>query len=256
MDARDRSRVFGEVADVYERVRRPYPEELFDELLDYAGRPPRALDVGAGTGRATGPLVARGLRVTAIEPDAAMAAVLARRVPDARVERCAFEDYRPSSPFGLVCSAEAWHWTAPATRWELARAALAGGGTFALLWNNERLAEPAMQEAFVRVFAEVAPTVTIKDLSVTPERAWSRWPGDELAAADGFTDLTSRHYLTRTRVSIEDFQGLTRTRSQFRMLPAGTRERVMERLARLFGDEAPMAVDTTLLLARLTPGGA
>jgi hypothetical protein len=51
-------------------------------------------------------------------------------------------------------------------------------------------------------------------------------------------------------VSRADFVGLAQTRSQFRMLPADTRQRVVARLTDLFGDEVPMATDTTLLLAR------
>jgi SAM-dependent methyltransferase len=247
MDERDPGRVFGEIAELYDRVRPPYPPAVFDELLAYAGHPSSALEVGAGTGRATAALASRGVQVTAIEPDAAMAAILARR-GGARVVPSTFEDYRSDHPFGLVFSAEAWHWTAPDTRWAHARAVLAPGGTFALIWNNERLADPLQQKAFVEVFASLAPTVTIKDLSATPERVWSQWPGDELAATRLFTGLESRHYLTH---HVGDLAGLTQTRSQFRMLPSSTQAAVFSRLSELFGNEVPMAIDTTMLLARL-----
>jgi trans-aconitate methyltransferase len=250
MENRDPSRVFGEIADLYDRVRQPYPSAVFGDVLDYSRGAREALEIGAGTGRATAAFAGRGVLVTAIEPDADMAAILDRRLDRARIERCRFEEFRPPQKFPLVFSAEAWHWTVPETRWQLTRAALADGGTFALFWNNERVADPRLQKAFVNVFAELAPTVTIKDLSVTPERAWSQWPGDELAAADGFADLTSRHYVTHQMVSRADFVGLAQTRSQFRMLPADTQQRVVARLTDLFGDEVPMAIDTTLLLAR------
>jgi SAM-dependent methyltransferase len=249
MEKRDPAQVFGEIADLYDRVRKPYPAELFDDVLDYGGDVRRALEIGAGTGRATVEFAARGVEVTAIEPDADMAAILARHAPDVRIFHGTFEEFRPSDRFELVYSAEAWHWTAPETRWPMAASALADGGTFALLWNNERLADPELQKAFVNVFAEVAPTVVIRDLSVTPERAWSQWPGDELAAATQFGDLASRHYLHHLTAPAADFIGLTQTRSQFRMLPAGVQQSVLDRLAALFDDEVRMAVDTTLLLA-------
>jgi len=249
VDPRNRAQVFGEIAGLYDRVRKPYPGELFDDVLGYGRDVRRALEVGAGTGRATAGFAARGIDVTAIEPDIDMAAILARRAPGARIEHCTFEEFRLGERFELVFSAEAWHWTAPETRWELAARALTGGGTFALFWNNERLADPELQRTFVGVFAELAPTVTIKDLSVTPDRAWSQWPGDELAAAAQFGELTSRHYRHHATVPAADFIGLTRTRSQFRMLPADTRRRVLDRLAERFGDQVDMAIDTTLLLA-------
>jgi trans-aconitate methyltransferase len=249
MEKRDPAQVFGEIADLYDRVRRPYPAELFDDVLDYGDGGRRALEIGAGTGRATVEFAARGVEVTAIEPDANMAAILARHAPDVRIFRGTFEEFRPDEPFALVYSAEAWHWTAPETRWPMAASALTDGATFALLWNNERLADPELQKAFVNVFAEVAPTVVIKDLSVTPERVWSQWPGDELAAATQFGELASRHYLHHVTAPAADFIGLTQTRSQFRMLPADVRQRVLDRLAALFGDQVRMAIDTTLLLA-------
>jgi SAM-dependent methyltransferase len=258
MQRRVQAQVFGEIADLYDRVRKPYPAELFDDVLDYSGDVARALEIGAGTGRATAEFAARGVEVTAVEPDGNMAAILARRAPGVRIFPGTFEEFRPSARFDLVFSAEAWHWTEPSTRWARTASALADGGTFALLWNNERLADPALQKAFVDVFASLAPSVTIRDLSVTPERVWSQWPGDEVAAADGFGDLTSRHYLRLVDAPASDFIGLTETRSQFRMLPVEVRKRILDRLAELFGDRVQMAVDTTLLLAtrRSTAPGA
>jgi trans-aconitate methyltransferase len=249
MAKRVQAQVFGEVAEVYDRVRKPYPPELFDDVLDYSGEVRQALEIGAGTGRATAAFAARGVEVTAIEPDAEMAALLARNAPGARIERRTFEEFRPEQRFGLVFSAEAWHWTAPETRWPLTVEALADGGTLALFWNNERIADAQQQKAFVNVFAELAPTVTIRTLSVPPELVWSQWPGDELAGAKQFGDLASRHYLNHLAVPAADFIGLTQTRSQFRMLPPDVQQRLVERLRELFDDEVLMAVDTTLLLA-------
>src|SRR5262245_47475331 len=93
----DPARVFGEVADVYDRVRPPYPDALFDDVLAYLGADGRALEVGAGTGRATEVFARRGLPIVAIEPDDAMADVLAANVaghPGVEIVRSTFEDYR------------------------------------------------------------------------------------------------------------------------------------------------------------------
>jgi len=70
---------FGSVANQYERYRLDYPDELVDAVLQYAGGPLRsALEVGAGTGKATRLFASRGIEVTALEPDAEMAPVLER----------------------------------------------------------------------------------------------------------------------------------------------------------------------------------
>lgn len=77
-----RSTSFGAVAAAYERFRPGYPGELFDTVMRYACRPIRAaLDIGAGTGKATRLFAERGVTVTATEPDAAMLAELRKHVP-------------------------------------------------------------------------------------------------------------------------------------------------------------------------------
>ena len=51
-------------------------------MLAYAGRPVRtALEIGAGTGKATRVFADRGIAVTATDPDDAMLAELRKHVP-------------------------------------------------------------------------------------------------------------------------------------------------------------------------------
>ncbi len=73
---------FGSVATAYERYRPGYPVELVDEVLNYAGRPVRtALEIGAGTGKATRVFAERGLAVTATEPTRRCSASFATTFP-------------------------------------------------------------------------------------------------------------------------------------------------------------------------------
>lgn len=68
---------FGAIAEAYERFRPGYPAELLDSVMTYAGRPVRtALEIGAGTGKATRLFAEHGVTVTATEPDAAVLAEL------------------------------------------------------------------------------------------------------------------------------------------------------------------------------------
>jgi SAM-dependent methyltransferase len=253
---RNPARVFGEVTSDYDRVRPSYPAALVDDVLSYsqaASGDLRGLEVGAGTGRATEAFATKGLSVVAVEPDDAMADILARRVarfPGVQVVRSTFEEYRPVERFGLLFSAEAWHWTAPESRWSLATNALADGATLALFWNNERIDEPALRTSMLRELAQHAPSVVVHDEPMGPEQVWKRWPGDELSGRAEFGDLVSLHYRLNRMMSKADYLGLTQTRSQFRMLPPSTRQKLLAALTRLFDDEVPLMIDTTLLLAR------
>ena len=83
---------FDLAAELYQDARPDYPEVLFDRLLQLTEMRPgdRVLEVGAGPGKATLPLLRRGLRVTAIEPGAALAGAPAPTSPGTprRSSRC------------------------------------------------------------------------------------------------------------------------------------------------------------------------
>nr|WP_156608765.1 class I SAM-dependent methyltransferase [Auraticoccus cholistanensis] len=125
-------------ADRYDRARPPYPPELWQRLHDLGLLRPgaRALDLGAGTGQATGPLLEAGLRVTAVEPGERLATRLRAAFPAAEVLLGRAEDVQlPADAFDLVVAATSIHWMdldvlLPAVhRW------LAPGGRF-LVWRN------------------------------------------------------------------------------------------------------------------------
>src|SRR3954451_6743125 len=106
---------FADVAAAYERGRPEYPPAVVERVvveLGAAARPPaRVLDLGAGTGKLTRPLLAAGLDVVAVEPLERMRAALARavgaaRALDGRAEALPLPD---ASLGGAVCG-EAFHW--------------------------------------------------------------------------------------------------------------------------------------------------
>jgi hypothetical protein len=68
--------------------------------------------VGAGTGKATAPAAARGLRVLALEPDAGMAAVARHNCAglDVEIVEDDFEHWPIRERFGGLLSVQSWHW--------------------------------------------------------------------------------------------------------------------------------------------------
>jgi SAM-dependent methyltransferase len=131
---------FGSEAAAYERGRPGYPDDAVDWLLTRAatddGARPDAVDVGAGTGKFTALLVNRAASVTAVEPDVAMRARLARNLPAVT----ALDGTGEALPLGdasadVVTFAQSWHWVdVEAASAEVARV-LRPGGVLALLWN-------------------------------------------------------------------------------------------------------------------------
>ncbi|MFJ6833705.1 class I SAM-dependent methyltransferase [Streptomyces sp. NPDC091209] len=134
---------FDDVAELYDSARPGYPPALVEALITGAGVSPggHVLEVGPGTGQLTVPLARAGLRITAVELGPSLAAVARRNLrpfPDASVEVAAFEEWNPPSGrrFELAVSATAFHWIDPAVRVPRLTAALAPGGTLALVTTH------------------------------------------------------------------------------------------------------------------------
>jgi SAM-dependent methyltransferase len=130
----DHATSFGAAADSYERGRPSYPSEALDWLLP-AGRP-RVVDVGAGTGKLTRQIHARGLPVTAVDPSADMLARLRRAAPGVPALVGTAEALPlPDGAADAILVAQAWHWVDPARAVPEAARVLSPGGTLGLVWN-------------------------------------------------------------------------------------------------------------------------
>jgi SAM-dependent methyltransferase len=131
------ARSFDLVADAYDRAWPSYPEEAVTWLLDGIAPGAEVLELGAGTGKLTEQLVARGCSVTATDRSRGMLGRLARRAPDARaVVALAEQPPVATRSADLVVAAQAFSWfDAEQTVQQVARA-LRPGGRFAVMWSR------------------------------------------------------------------------------------------------------------------------
>jgi SAM-dependent methyltransferase len=139
---------FGLQAQRYAAFRPTYPADLYDRLVAAIGAPRRhAIDLGAGTGQATGDLLARFERVTAVEPDPAMAALIAPDPRlDVRVEPAEAALFRDGQADAVV-AATALHWMDQDLMVRRAAGWLRpGGGFLAFAYGPARIAAPAAAE--------------------------------------------------------------------------------------------------------------
>lgn len=243
---------FGVVADDYERLRPGYPLELFDMVMTYAGHPVRtALEIGAGTGKATRLLARRGVAVTATEPDGAMLAELCKHVPEnVKTVQAAFEDLRPGERYELVYAAAALHWTKPKGRWSRMAALLEPGGVVASFGGPIRLADPAVEEAVRAARAPFLESEEIPSPDGTPPGHDMQWPGTELQRSEWFTGVRQSVIERRLTMSARDYVGHLSTVSAYLVLPISEREQVFSQIMRVLPERVELVADITVHLAR------
>ncbi|WP_327252930.1 class I SAM-dependent methyltransferase [Streptomyces sp. NBC_01244] len=251
----DRARSFGERAQAYERFRPGYPVELFDLVREYAGGPvPSALEIGAGTGKATRLFAGHGIAVTATEPDGAMLAELREHVPaSVRTVRASLEELRPGRRrYGLVYAVAALHWTEPEGRWARVASLLESAGVFASAGGQVRPVDPAVTEAVRAARAPFLESDEIPSPDGTPPEGAMQWPGTELqrSASAWFTDVRQAVIDRRLTMSADDYLGYLSTVSAYLALPAVEREHVFRRISRVLPARVEIAADLVVHLAR------
>ena len=152
---------FTDRAGDYVRFRPDYPAAAVTAILEGLGDPSllAAADIGAGTGIASRLLAERGVRVVAVEPNAAMREAAA---PHPRVEYrdgTAERTGLAAASVDLIVCAQSFHWFDPERALTELRRVLRPGGRLAILWNERREGD-AFTGAYSRLVAEVAPDRT------------------------------------------------------------------------------------------------
>lgn len=265
-EVREQRLVFGEVPEIYDRARPGYSDVLVDDVLAYSGTQGaacRALEIGAGTGKATVAFARRGVRILALEPDPGMGAVAARHCapfPEVVIEETSFEDWTlVAGAFDLVFSAQAWHWVRPDVRCALAAAALAPGGTLALFGHRVVWAEgDPVREELDECYRRHAPAL------------YARGPGfpglspiarEEEARADMkrselFFDVEFHDHPWDTSFGPGDFIEWLETQSDHRMLPEDARQELLDAVRAVVeghGGRIVVPHATFLVLGRRVP---
>lgn len=252
-----RALTFGSAAAAYEQFRPGYPDVLVDAVLARAERPvATALEIGAGTGKATRAFALRDIAVTATDPDAEMLAELARRVPGvAAVVQASLEEIVPGSgatsrPFDLVYVGAALHWTDPATRCRRIADLLTEDGVFASFGGPSRLADPQVRAAVAAARAPwLADDRAPMQVDPSPESGLD-WPGTELVASGLFRDVVKIEIPRRFPATPEEYVGYLSTVSAYLQLPPHVRTKALDAVRAVLPDPVEVNADIVLHVAR------
>jgi SAM-dependent methyltransferase len=245
---REQRLVFGEVAAQYDAYRPAYPDALFETIVDFGGlrAGDRALEIGAGTGKATAGFVARGLHVHALEPSPEMAVLL--RAKGVEVEETLFESWKPpAGGFRLVYAAQAWHWVSGDDRYARVAAALEPGGTVAFFWNKGRDWTGSLGDDNNAAYEEHAP-------HLVEGRQWDMgWVSEGIAACDALEPPVVRTVTWSTSYTRDEWVQLLETHSDHRILPDDRRARLHGAVGDVIdrhGGRVDMVYDVECFLSR------
>lgn len=236
-----RRTTFDEVAELYDRARPAYPDELFDDLVEIAGLKPRSrvVEVGCGTGKATLPLAGRGFRITGVELGPALAAVARRRLalfPGVEIDVADFETWTPRvGGFDALVSFTAYHWIDRDVRYTKAAEVLRDDGVLAIAMVHHVL-PPDADPFFSESQADYDAVGRGGDPPGPPETIEAF--GAEIAASGLFDLLAERRYQWDVEYTAEEYVDVLNTYSDHRTWDDESRERFFDLIRARIGSRS------------------
>ena len=143
-------------AGYYAKYRPSYPTALVDRLYELT-HAENVADIGAGTGKFTEKLIAKPWNVTAVEPNTDMCRELLKCVGGkAEIVTASAEDTGlPEHSFGLITSAQAFHWFDENKFREECKRLLTPDGRVAIIFNSRM--NGAITEQRDEIFRKYCP---------------------------------------------------------------------------------------------------
>jgi len=235
---------FDDIAENFDKVRWDYPDELFEDIFKYTNhgnglkdKGKKAVEIGAGTGKATAPFLNAGYEVTAVEMGANMSRFLLDKYneyPNLKVITSTFEDASlEDENYDLIYAAAAFHWVDAEIGCPKVFRLLKKGGFVALFRYNviPSVNDPCydeVQEVYEKHYYNYYTTSlrpvkkTHKDFC-TPEEIYHSFRFYDLKDY-GFSDISMTFYDMTTSITADERIALMETMSDHRGLPEENRK--------------------------------
>jgi ubiquinone/menaquinone biosynthesis C-methylase UbiE len=236
-------------AEVYERVRPEYPDRAVDWAEERLGLGLGSivLDLAAGTGKLTRALVARRLKVLAVDPSSEMLAQLRTTLPDLEAregtaEAIPLED----STVDAVTVGQAFHWFDPQPALREIHRVLRPNGGLALFRNLRKVDDP-VQAAWEEIVRDAKNSV--RDQEAVDARS-------EIVRSGLFGELEELEDRWTQHLGVDEYVSLVASRSYVSHLADPERERILAEVraaAERLGEPIPFRYVTHVRVARRLP---
>jgi SAM-dependent methyltransferase len=217
---------FDTVAELYDRARPSYPDELVDDLV--AAVPGTSvLEIAPGTGKLTRQLTERRIEVHGVEMGENLAA-LARRFAPVTIAR--FEEWEPDREYDAVVCAAAWHWLDPEVAPVKAHAALRPGGVLAVVGGHHVF--PPDADPFFREIQRAYDAIG-EGVDELPGPDDIRHDYLRSLEASGLFDIETRGYLRVVEYDAESYIDVLKTYSGHIAMSEEQRATIFDEVRRL-----------------------
>jgi SAM-dependent methyltransferase len=226
---------YGEVADVYNRVRPRYPKQLVSRAIQLSQLPSEAaiLEVGCGTGTATVEFAEFGFSMLCLEPNQEFCRIAkynCSQYPDVEIRNTLFEEWKlEPEKFNAVLMANAIHWIPPETRYQKTANALRENGSLILLWNMTPQPQYEVYQLLEPIYRAQAPYIPGYEQKATQQEIVKRF-AQNVIDSELFKDLVSEELACEVTYSVDDYLALLSTLSPYIKLEADTRNSLLEAL--------------------------
>jgi SAM-dependent methyltransferase len=242
---------FEEAPELYDRSRPVLPDQVFDDLVVFAGLQAggSVVEIGCGTGQATEPLARRGIEIIAIELGERLATLAQSKLvsfPSVKIIVSSFEDWDPGAKrFDAVIAVNSFHWLDPELRFAKSAELLNTGGALAVVGSRilvDRLADP-IWAGLQADYAEVG-------LSCRP---WAA-PGElrdrsaEFATC-GFRLVATKRYLVPIRFDTDTLFAFLQTSPWHHVLDEAPRCRLFARVRERLEARSSSTIAATMVVA-------
>ena len=218
---------FASGGDRYQRLRPSYPEPAVDWLASGVPDRGRVVDVGAGTGKLTVALVAKGFDVLAVDPSADMLARLEEQLPSIAATIGTGEATGAASGSAdLVTYAQSWHWVEPNAGVTELQRILKSSGRAGWVWSFLDVRVPWVAD-LAAIWHTLAHTEAINATRHAP------------ALTDAFEPVESLTVDWLQPMTRSDLADLVTTRSYYLTAPERVQRQIREQAAALLADRFP-----------------
>lgn len=229
-----RAESFNQVPELYHRYRPGYPPEIFLELQKRTGLKAGSeiLEIGAGSGQATGNLLIAGYKVTALEPAAGLRAILEdqlRSDPQLKVHHSTFEEFSSTTQFAAVFAAQSFHWPDPETKYQKVCELLRDKGWLVLVWNLQYRFDEPLRGELDRAYSKFMPPrqQPFNTRNDTPEQVLKNFQR-EVDSSELFFSSTTVSLPNSMKLTTAGYLGFLSTHSDHRELSEEQRNNLLK----------------------------